>query len=72
MIVETELDIEPPLIMKLRLSYAKSLKCRHSYEEYKRVRFETELGRESQEWPLVYEKNMKYVRNKQRVMIPAG
>ena len=52
------------------MSWAKSLRCGHSCEEYKCVRSETELGRESQEWPLVYEKkvkNMNYVRNKENV-----
>ena len=53
MIVETELDREPPLNLKLRLSWVESLRCGHSCEIYKPVRSETKLGRESQDWPLI-------------------
>ena len=52
-IVETELGREPPLNMKLRLSWVESLRCGHSCEKFKHVRSETELGRESQKWPLI-------------------
>ena len=54
--VETELH-------GLRLSWAESVRCGHSCKIYiymrARVRSETELGRESQEWPRVYEKYAK-------------
>ena len=53
MSVETKLGREPPLKMNLRLSWAESLRCGHSCEIYKRVRSDTELGRESQKWPFV-------------------
>ena len=55
MSVETELSREPLVKINLRLSSVESLRCGHSYEIYRYVRSETELGRESQEWPLVYE-----------------
>ena len=43
----------------LRLSRKESLRCGHSCEIYIYIRMksETELGRESQEWPRVYESN---------------
>ena len=46
--VETELH-------DLRLSWTESLRCGHSYDIYMRarVRSETELGSESQEWPQI-------------------
>ena len=39
----------------LRLSWAESLRCGHSYDIYIRIRVrsETELGSESQEWPQI-------------------
>ena len=49
MCVETELH-------GLKLSWAESLRCGHSYEYIymrARVRSETELGSESQEWPQI-------------------
>ena len=52
----------------LRLSWAESLRYDHSYDIYKymraHVRFETELGRESQEWPRVYEKEIEKEKKK--------